>query len=139
MKAVFLFTLTSIIISCSTNPVSERDELLTSIRWTVEPESLLNETSDAKDVCRFSKDGTYTLDVHDTRILGNWSWTSNNEIYLEEKEIVISGKAYRFDSSSNYYIRVIEISDKVFRTIQRPEGDSWDSGFAKEIKYIPEV
>ncbi|MEO7988197.1 MAG: hypothetical protein ABI663_01570 [Chryseolinea sp.] len=135
MKTVFLPILMAIMTSCSTNPVSERDELLTSIRWTVDSQS--KETLDMKEACRFSKDGTFTLEAHDTRVIGKWSWISSNEIYLEEQEIVISGKAYKFDSAINYYIRVIEISDKVFRTIERHEGNSWDSGFAKEIKYIP--
>jgi hypothetical protein len=138
MKTVFLLSLTAIMISCSTNPVSEKDELLISIQWTVES-PLNKEMSDKKETYQFFKDGTYALYAHDTRINGKWSWTSSNEIYLEEQEIVVSGKAYKFDSSNNRYLRVIELSDKTFRTIERHEGDSWDSGFAKEIKYIPEV
>ncbi len=139
MKTVFLLTLTAMMISCSINSVSEQDELLTSIHWTVETQSISNrEALDKKETYQFFKDGTYVLQAHDTRINGMWSWTSSNEIYLEEQEIVISGKAYKFDSSNNRYIRVVEISDKVFRALERHEGDSWDSGFAKEIKYVPE-
>jgi hypothetical protein len=140
MKTVFLFTLTAILISCSTNQVSERGELLTSIHWTIEPSSPANaEKPNQKVTYRFFNDGTYTLRTEEVGVNGKWSWASEDEIYLEETAIVINGQANKFDASIKHYIRVIEISDKIFRTVERHEGDSWDSGFAKEINYIPEV
>lgn len=141
MKVILLFTLTSILISCATAPVSKQDQLLTSIHWTVEPRSISNSgqtSSDEKEVYQFFNDGSYVLFAHDTRINGKWSWTNSNEMYIEEHEIIINGKAYNYDSSNNRYLRVVEISDKVFRTIERHEGDSWDSGFVKKVNYIPE-
>ena len=139
MKTISLFTLTAILISCSTNQVSEREELLTSIHWMVESSSVPNEGKPVrKEACQFFSDGTYTFRTDVVGVNGKWSWASKDEIYLEETEIVIDGQANKLDPSSNYYLRVIEISDKVFRTIERHEGNSWDSGFAKEIKYVPE-
>src|SRR6187551_810954 len=105
MKTIFLFTLTTILISCSTNQVSERNDLLTSIQWKVESSSVPNEGKPVlKETYQFFKDGTFTLRTEVVGVNGKWSWANKDEICLEETEIVINGQANKLDASNKHYI-----------------------------------
>ncbi|MDH5476291.1 MAG: hypothetical protein OEX22_11410 [Cyclobacteriaceae bacterium] len=141
MKRVLLIIVVALalVFSCNVDSNEEREELLSSITWTIMQESMSNsETPNRKATYNFRNDGTYLLKAGDIEINGKWSWVKNDEIFLEVKELTFNDEETQFDAKSiNYYIRVIELSEKVFKTLERHEGDDWDSGFVKEVNYIP--
>jgi hypothetical protein len=66
---------------------------------------------------------------------GRWNWTKDGEIYLQTEGLTLNGQVNKFDSTSNSYIKIVELTDKTLRTVERSESDTWDSGFAKEKSY----
>lgn len=134
LLAIVLF-----IFSCTMDGNEEKEELLTSINWTIEQGTLpKGEVLNHKTSYTFSNDGRYLLKADQIEVNGKWSWVGDDEILLEIKGLNFNDEATQFDAKSNkYYIRVIELSDKVFKTLERHERDDWDSEFVKEINYIP--
>jgi hypothetical protein len=84
---------------------------------------------------KFLKDGTYVLEAGDLKVNGTWSWKADDEIYVVTQGITSDNGAANFDKTSNYNVRIKEISNKSLRILEKGEGDAWDSGFAKEKSY----
>lgn len=119
--------------SCNPNSNEEKEELLSSITWAIEPDEKGNIST-----FQFRSDGIYIMSATEIEVNGIWSWVADDELYLELKGLTFNGEATKFDhKTNNYYIRIIELNETVFKTIERHESDDWDSGFAKEITYIP--
>jgi hypothetical protein len=136
MKTIIIllaFTLT--FVSCSQKK-SDTNELLTSSSWVIDPAITESGTASNKsEIIKFMKDGTYSLEAGGLKVNGKWSWKSENEIYLIIDGLTSDNGAAKFDKTSNYNIRVLEISNTTLRILEKGENDSWDSGVAKEKKY----
>jgi hypothetical protein len=52
---------------------------------------------------------------------------------------MIDGQINKLDSNVNSYIKIIEITGKALHTVERGEGDTWDSGFAIEKTYTAQI
>ena len=130
MKTAVLMLLSLILVSCSTD--SDKNELLTSLHWKSKPNA---DGSKATETLRFLNDGTFVSDAGAVKINGKWSWKNENEIYVEITGMTTGGQSSAFDKSSNYHVRILEISDKGLKTLELAEGDTWESGFAVEKKY----
>lgn len=128
MKSLLKITLVLVLFSCGRN--SEKNDLLTSSAWTSE-----SGTPDGTSTQKFLHDGTYFLEVGGNKVHGKWNWTKDGEIYLQAESITINGKENHFNSGLNTYIKIVELTDKTLRTVERGEGDTWDSGFTKEHSY----
>lgn len=103
--------------------------------WTVQKGSIDGEMPKSTEKYKFLTDGAYILESGEIKVNGKWSWTKDGEIYLQTEGFTLNGQINRFDSSSNAYIKIVELTDKLLRTLERSEGDTWDSGFAKEKNY----
>lgn len=122
--------------SCDVDVQQESNELLTSAHWTIEQKPLLNgETPKFTEKYIFHKDGSYTLESGYITIGGQWKWTDQQEIYLQIKTLNIKGENMALNQKQNSYIRILEVNENTLKTLERYEGDAWDSGFAKEITY----
>lgn len=138
MKSTALLLMVCIaMISCNTLTQKGTSDLLTSTKWTVEQKQLLNgEMLTTLENYSFQKDGKYIFESGEAKVTGQWKWTGMDEIYLELKSITLKGVQQDFDNKQNYFIRILEVSEDKLRTLERFNGDSWDSGFAKEKTYI---
>jgi hypothetical protein len=145
MKTKFtklLITLSITLGSCSTDVEQTSIDLLTFSHWTAEQRPLLNgEMSKFVENHIFHKDGTYTQEFEDRtgkfvmKTKGTWNWTENNEIYLQINSINIKDADHSLEKPLGYYLQILEVSENTLKTIERFEGDAWDSGFAKERTY----
>jgi hypothetical protein len=140
MKAKFsklLIMLSIVLGACGSDVQQSNNELLTLAHWKAEQKPLLNgEVSKFSENHNFYKDGTYALMANEIKIEGKWNWTNENEIYLRINSINIKGAKENLNKPYGYYIRIMEVSDNKLKTLERFEGDAWDSGFAKEKIYI---
>jgi hypothetical protein len=109
-------------------------ELLSAKSWEVKAKSQ-GDSPMISEVYQFQQDGTYVFIAGETKVTGKWSWSKDDEILLELKEIVAKGQISKFDTPSKYYIRVLELTSTKLRTLERHEKDAWDSGFAEERRY----
>jgi hypothetical protein len=133
MKSLLITALTLAMLSCGQN--TDKKELLTALTWTIEKGSIDGEMPKATETYRFLPDGTYALESENITVHGKWRWTKDDEIYLQTEGLILNRQVTNFDQSSNSYIRVVELTDRTLRTLERSEGDSWDSGFAKTKTY----
>ena len=137
MKKVFPIVSIFFLLACTESSREEKTELISSTTWTTEqvPDDV---KSEFQSTFEFRSDGTYLLNAGEIEVNGKWSWVADDELYLELKGLTFNGEATKFDhKTNNYYIRIIELNETVFKTIERHESDDWNSGFAKEITYIP--
>ena len=125
-----------ILVSCG-NPNTARNELLTSAIWTIEGASLDGSTK-PMEKHQFLGDGRYLLESAGVKVNGNWEWSEDNVIHLKLESLTINGEVNKYDVQPGYFIKVVELTDKTLRTLESGEGDSWDSGFAKERSYASE-
>jgi hypothetical protein len=131
MKTIIVIFLSALIlVSCSTK--SSNNDLLTSTPWALTSNST---DSAGQETLKFLKDGTYVLEAGDLKVNGTWSWKADDEIYLVVDGLTSDNGAAKFDKTSNYNVRVKEISNNSLSILEKGEGDSWDSGFAKEKNY----
>ncbi len=133
MKQVLTISLLLVFLSCGQNSKSERSDLLTSSIWTIDKESI-DGFSRMTDTYEFLADGTCILVAGDTEIHGKWSWAKDDEIYIKPVGTVVKGQKTKVE----YWgicIKIVELNDKVFRTFEKMEIDSWTSGLIKERKY----
>lgn len=139
MRTALLIIIALFIFSCNLDSSEEREEMLTSVNWTMEQDLLPSgEVLNHKTIYNFKSDGTYLLVAGEIEVNGKWTWISGDEILLEIKGLTFNDEETQFDAkSNNYYIRVIELSEKVFKTLERHERDDWNSEFVKEVNYIP--
>lgn len=133
MKHLVTIVLLIGLCSCENNP-TERSELLTSFTWVMDtgaPDKEMNTT----ERYTFRKDGTFYLESGEVRAFGTWKWNQENEIHLRTDGIVINGQSNRYDKSFDSNMRVLQLANRELRTLEKSEGDDWDSGFAKERSY----
>jgi hypothetical protein len=126
-----------VIFSCARNTSGDKNELLTSKAWRLDAEQP-NENQHPQEIITFSKDGSYSLASGALKVNGKWSWKTNDEIYLIIDGISSDNGDATFDKTSNYNIRILEIEGNHLRLQEKGEGDSWESGFAKEKKFTAE-
>jgi hypothetical protein len=132
MKQFLTSTLLLIILSCGPNNKSNRSELLTSSSWTIEKGSVLG---DFTEKYTFLTDGTVLLVTGGTDVYGQWSWTKDDEIYVKPEGRIQNGQKIKAERGYGFYIRIVELNDKMFRTLERYEADNWGSGLIKEREY----
>lgn len=135
MRMLSTLALTVVLYSCSLTTGSSNDQLLTAFKWSIEKGSIDGTMPQSTEYHTFLTDGTYQLESGDTKVNGKWNWTNDNEIFLQTEGVTINGQTNTFDKKSNGYIKVLELTEKTLKTMERGEGDSWDSGFAKERSY----
>lgn len=114
----------------------QETEVLTSKKWLEYGDNLNN-----KVIHVFRKNGEYITKSGDISFTGRWYWTDNNEIFTLINEFKNDTVSYQFSEglgslSPGSYIRITQLNDKELKTLERHEGDSWDSGFAKERTYL---
>jgi hypothetical protein len=134
MKQLFTIALLFIILSCGQNDESNRNEILTSSIWTIEKESI-DGFPRMTDKYEFLADGSCLLVAGETEIHGKWNWAGDDEIYIRPEGTVVKGRKIKIDGTNGLNIKVVELNDKTFRTIEKMEVDSWSSGLLKERKY----
>lgn len=134
MKTIVVLLLSLFLVSCSTD--SDKNELLTSLQWRESKAD--GHATKFVQTLSFLKDGTFVSDAGTIKIDGKWSWKNENEIYLQITGITAGDQSNAFDKSSNYHVRILEISDKRLKTLELSEGDTWESGFAVERNYTPQ-
>jgi hypothetical protein len=130
MKTIQLLVLSLILVSCSKK--ASNNDLLTSTGWELTPDSA---DPSAPETIKFLKDGTYVLEAGNLKVNGKWSWKGDDEIYVAVDGLTSNNGAAKFDKTSNYNVRIKEISTNSLTILEKGEGDSWDSGFAKEKNY----
>jgi len=131
MKHLLTITLLLVVLSCGQNK-STKSDLLTSSIWTIEKGSVLG---DFTEKYTFLTDGTVLLVTGGTDVYGQWSWTKDDEIYIKPEGKVQDGQKMKADFSYGFYIRIVELNNKTFRTLERYEADNWGSGLIKEREY----
>ena len=132
MKQLLTVTLLLVVLSCGQNNKSNRSDLLTSSIWTIDKGSI-DGFPRMTDKYEFKTDGTCLL-AGDTEIQGKWNWAKYDEIYIRAEEAVVNGQKIKVDNYA-ICIKIVELNDKVFRTLEKAEVDSWTSGLLKERKY----
>lgn len=135
MRSILTILAALVLISCGKNASSDKNDLLTSSTWTIEKGSVDGEMPQLTETYKFLTDGTYLLEAGEVKVNGKWKWTTNREIYLQTEGLTANEQTDKFESSSNSYIKIIELTDKTLRTLERHETDTWESGFAKERSY----
>lgn len=135
MKSLFTIAVTLVLFSCGKNSSSDKNDLLTSLKWTVEKGTIDGDMPKSTETHKFLTDGAYLLESGEIKVNGKWSWTNEGDIYLQIEGLTLNGQVNKFDSNSNSYIKIVELTDKTLRTLERSEGDTWDSGFAKKKRY----
>lgn len=135
MKSILIIVVIFALGSCASNPASENNELLTSFAWTIEKGSIDGEMPKSSETYMFLTDGTYRFQSGEVKVNGKWRWTKEDEIYLQTDGMIMDGQVNSFDLATESYIRVVELTDRNLRTLERGKGDTWDSGFAKERNY----
>lgn len=131
------------LLSCSDiDESSDINTLLTSTEWTVPIDSY--DQKALKGVWTFQADGTYTENfdknenVDKVVLKGAWKWLSESEVSIVYKSMLLNGVNYELnhDHDEFYILRITELTKKDLKVIKRFNGDSEDSGFAREVNYI---
>ncbi|MEK6782760.1 MAG: hypothetical protein AABY93_13755 [Bacteroidota bacterium] len=142
MKQLLTITLLLLFLSCGQNSKSNRRDLLTSSIWTIEKasvETLFGRDGDFPKMFekyKFLTDGTCLLITGETEIYGKWSWAKNDEIYIKPEGTVLNGQKIKADLSIyGLNIKIVELTDKIFRTLEKGEADNWGSGIIIEGNY----
>ncbi|WKK82509.1 hypothetical protein [Marivirga arenosa] len=130
-----LIIISIVITSCNTTNQQAKTDLLTSTNWLEETKTVKDGESKWQEYHSFHKDGQYSLKANEMTVTGEWNWTDDNEIYLQFKNIEIEGSENNLEDQQNYYIKILEVSENKLKTLERFEGDDWDSGFAKERNF----
>jgi len=118
---------------------TQDNDILTSYAWVKD-----DGRQDHKEVYTFYRNGQYITELGEIKTFGKWLWTSKNEIFMLHGGLQIDTLSIHIQeglgsSSQGFYVRIIEINDKELKTLERYEGDSWDSGFAREQRYIAKL
>ena len=142
MKQLLTITLLLVFLSCGQNNKSNRSDLLTSSIWTIEKasvETLFESDGDFPKIFfekyKFLTDGTCLLTTGEIEIYGEWSWAKNDEIYIKPEGIVLNGQKIKNDGNYGLNMKIVELTDKIFRTLEKGEADHWNSGIILEGNY----
>lgn len=141
MKQLLTITLLLVVLSCGQNNKSNRSDLLTSSIWTIERASvktLFGRDGDFPNMFekyKFLTDGTCLLTTGETEIYGEWSWTKDDELYIKPEGTIQNGQKIKADRSYGLSIKIVELTDKIFRTLEKGEADNWGSGIIVEGNY----
>ena len=132
------------LLSCNSDreKTSDINTLLTSTEWTVPVDA--DDKKNLKGVWSFKADGTY-IENFDTKenvdkivLKGNWKWISESEVSIVYKSMLLNGENHKLNDNDDdsYILRITELTKTDLKVIKRFNGDSEDSGFAKEVTYI---
>jgi hypothetical protein len=142
MKQLLTITLLFIFLSCGQNNKSNRSDLLTSSVWTIEKasvETLIVRDGDFPKMMfekyKFLTDGTCLLTTGETEIYGEWSWAKNDEIYIKPEGLVLNGQKIKNDANYGLNMKIVELTDKIFRTLESVEADHRNSGVILKGNY----
>jgi hypothetical protein len=141
MKQLMTITLLVVILSCGQNNNSNRSDLLTSSIWTIEKasvETLFGRDGDFPKMFekyKFLTDGTCLFITGETEVYGKWSWAKDDEIYIKPEGTVLNGQKIKADRSYGFNTKIVELTDKIFRTLEKGEADNWGSGIIIEGNY----
>ena len=125
--------------SCTStsSEVENKRELISSTSWTL-AESLAIEDGNLPSKYTFEDNGSYRLKAGEIEVIGEWKWVSKDEIHLQLNGLSFDGEATEFDQAKNQYnMRVLELNENVFKTLEKHIDDDWESTFVKEIIYKP--
>lgn len=134
MKRLLTITLVLFVLSCGQDNRSRRSDLLTSSIWTIDKASVPVETLLGKDYPKlfekyqFLADGTCLLTAGETEIYGKWAWAKDDEIYISHEGTVLDGQKIKGDRSYALNMRIVELTESTFRTLEKGEADNWGSG-----------
>lgn len=134
MKTLPVIVIALVLTSC-TGSSSDKNRLLTAVTWTLDKASMDSTKLRVEERYNFYDDGVYSLEAGETKVTGTWKWIDDDEIFLATEGLTINGNENKFDAPSNSYIKIVELSEKNLKTLERHEGDAWESGFAKEQHY----
>jgi hypothetical protein len=140
MKHLLTIAILLVVLSCGQNK-SNKSDLLTSSIWTIEKASV--ETLFERDggspkmfeKYEFLTDGTCLLTTGKTEIYGKWSWAKDDELYIKPEGTILNGQKIKADRSYGVNIKIVELTDKIFRTLEKGEADNWGSGITLEGNY----
>lgn len=141
MKQLLTITLLLVFLSCGQNNKSNRSDFLTSSIWTIEKasvETLFGRDGDFPKMFekyKFLTDWTCLLTTGETEIYGKWSWAKDDEIYIKPEGIVLNGQKIKTDRNYGLNIKIVELTNKIFRTLEKGEADDWNSGIILEGNY----
>lgn len=141
MKQLLTISLLLVFLSCGQNSKSERSDLLTSSIWTIEKASVETLLRDGDfpiiffEKYKFLTDGTCLLTTGETEMYGEWSWAKNNEIYIKPERIVLNGQKIKNDGNYGLNMKIVELTDNIFRTLESVEADHRNSGIILEGNY----
>ena len=142
MKQLLTITLLLVFLSCGQNNKSDRTDLLTSSIWTIEKvytKTLFRRDGDSPTIFfekyKFLTDGTCLLTTAETEIYGKWTWATDDEIYIKPEGTVLNGQKIKADRSYGLNMKIVELTDKIFRTLEKGEADNWGSGLIIEGNY----
>lgn len=141
MKQLMTITLLLVFLSCGQNNRSNSSDLLTSSIWTIEKasvETLFGRDGDFPKMFekyKFLADGTCLLITGETEIYGKWSWAKDDEIYIKPEGTVLNGQKIKAERSYGLNIKIVELTDNIFRTLEKGEADNWGSGIMIEGNY----
>lgn len=128
MKQLFSLTLLFVLLSSGQKIKSNRSDLLTSSIWTIETgsvETLIKPYGDFPEIFfnkyKFLTDGTCHLINGDTEIYGQWNWAKDDEINIKPEGIFLNGQHIRNDRNYSLNIKVVELTDRTFRTLESIE------------------
>ncbi|MCZ8214740.1 MAG: hypothetical protein O9262_00800 [Cyclobacteriaceae bacterium] len=128
--------------SCTSDLKQTNSELLTSSPWTAERKPLLDgKMPEISESHIFHKDGTYIQEFggKNGEIImtskGKWNWTEENEIYYQINSVSVKDTDHTLEKPIGYYLQIEEVSAATLKTLERFEGDAWDSGFVKAKIY----
>jgi hypothetical protein len=131
-----------VFLSCGQNNKLNRTDLLISSIWRIETASTKTLFGHDGDVPKLSEkyqflaDGTCLLITGVTEIYGTWSWTKDDEIYIKPEGKVLSGQKVKADFGTyGLNIKIVELTAKILRTLQKGEADSWNSEMVIEGNY----
>jgi len=141
MKQLLTITLLLVLLSCGQNNKSIRSDLLTSSSWRIETASVETFFVPEGDFPRmfekykFLTDGTCILVAGETEMYGKWSWAMDDEIYIKPEGTVLNGQKIKADISYGLNIKIVELTDMTFRTLEKGEADNWNSETIIEGNY----
>ncbi len=112
-------------------------DLLTSRSWA----KIDSSANHDKAIHHFHKNGQYVFETWNIQFIGKWVSIAPDEISFHHDWMKIDTMTFQLSSGlgypqSSYHMRILEISEVELITIEKHEGDLWDSPFVKKIRYI---
>jgi len=134
-----MLRLTLILILFSGNSLTlnpQEKNILTLYSWIK-----VDSNNHPRETYTFFDNGQYSTELGKVKTHGQWLWTSNNEIFMLHRGLQIDTLSVKFQeglgsTALGFYIKIVDINEKELVTLERYEGDSWDSGFVRKCRYL---